>query len=109
MGRVKIEDKMLVRCVSVEADGGRLQAAAGAGQESIEQLTHLFDLPVIDFTADPVGVGGFTLMMERDLDSIAQIGKAVEELSGSVFPKVDWTIPGLEILGPRARLKPEED
>src|SRR5262249_36682432 len=90
--RVAVDEEMFIRRVRVETNRAGHQPSVGRGQEAAEDLARGLDFLGRDLALDRVRRGDITGMMTRDLDPLAEIGKAVEKPTAVELPEVNGAV-----------------
>ena len=92
MRPVPIDKEMPVWRVGVHAHCSGAQWAVGIGEELANDRPHRFHFLRPDFTVDGIRIDHLALVMAGDFHTVAEIRKAVEELSRPVLPDVNRAV-----------------
>src|SRR2546423_13206508 len=86
MSRMKIQNEMFIRSSRIHADDSRFQFAGSRRYMSFQQGFGLPDFLRAHLAIQPVWLRDLALVMNRNLNAIAEIRKAVEKFVRLIFP-----------------------
>jgi len=96
---VAVQDEVAVRRVGIEAHRALSQRLGQAGKARRQDPPQPIGLTRIHGAAHLTRIDNFALVMDRDLDALTEVGKAVEQLAWRPLPDEDGHPLGPQVFG----------